>query len=153
MTKRRVFISYNHHDQMQAKGFNLMSYNKHLDVDFTGRHWLDPVKSTDPAYISRKVKEQIDGSSATVVLIGARTADSEWVAKEIAWSIEKGNGVLGIRLDPDLPLPPALTEAGAEILEWSEVTLEFNDAIERAIAATRRGRDMPLYNSSTCARA
>jgi hypothetical protein len=153
MPKRHVFISYQHRDQMKAKGFNLMRYNKHLNLDFVGRHLLDPVDSITGAYISSKIKEQLNGSSATVVLIGKETADSDWVDKEIQWSIEKGNGLIGIRLDPDTDIPPGLEEAGAEILDWDEVTTEFPDALERAIEATRRGKNMPLNSSSTCARA
>jgi hypothetical protein len=152
MAKRRVFISYQHADQMKAKGFNLMSYNKHVGVDFVGRHLLDPVKSNDPEYITRCIKEQLDGSSATVVLVGNETADSDWVEKEIELSIEKGNGLIGIKLDPDAEVPDSLTNSGAEVLEWDQVTDEFNDAVERAIAATSRGSNMPLNSSSTCAR-
>ena len=153
MPKRRVFISYQHQDQMKAKGFNLMRYNENLDLDFVGRHLLDPVNSTNADYISRMIREQITGSSATVVLIGKDTADSDWVAQEIQWSLEKGNGIVGVKLDPDAAIPPGLDECGAEILEWSEVTTEFTDAVERAITATARGQNMPLNSSSTCARA
>jgi hypothetical protein len=151
---RRVFISYQHADQMKARGLNLMTYNKNVGIDFTGRHLLDPVKSHDASYISRKIKEQITGSSATIVLIGKNTADSVWVDKEIAWSKEKGNGIIGIRIDPDAPTPAGLTEYGAEILDWyvpADVN-QFDAAIERAIAATNRGRAMPTNTMSTCTR-
>ena len=139
---------------MRARGLNLMTYNKHVNIDFTGRHLLDPVKSTDPDYISRKIREQIKGSSATIVLIGKNTANSGWVDKEIEWTKEQGKGVLGIRIDPDAPIPEGLTEYGAEILNWynpSDVN-EFDAAIERAIAATTRGRNMPINTLSTCTR-
>ncbi len=153
---RRVFISYQHQDQMKAKGLNLMTYNENLDVDFVGRHLLDPVNSTDPDYIGRKIREQINGSSATVVLIGKRTADSDWVPKEIQWSLEKRppNGLLGIRIDPDAEIPAALTEAGAEIVDWytPEDVHDFNAAIERAIDGTKLGRSIPVNSASTCAR-
>lgn len=151
---RRVFISYQHADQMKARGLNLMTYNKQVNVDFTGRHLLDPVKSNDPDYISQKIREQIKGSSATIVLIGKETTDSAWVEKEIAWSEEKGNGIIGIRIDPDAEVPEGLTEYGAEILDWYEPAdvEQFDDAIERAIAATSRGRAMPTNTSSTCTR-
>ena len=151
---RRVFISYQHADQMRARGFNLMTYNENVNIDFTGRHLLDPVKSNDPAYIGRKIKEQIKGSSATVVLIGKETAGSEWIDREIQWSIEQGHGILGIRIDPDAQIPEALSEYGAEVLNWFEPSdvNEFDPAIERAIAATGRGRSMPKNTMSTCTR-
>jgi len=154
MPRRHVFISHQHRDQMKAKGFNLMRHNKNLNLEFVGRHLLDPVNSTDPGYISTKIREQITGSSATIVLIGSHTAASEWVDKEINWSREKGNGLLGIRIDPDAEIPPGLTDAGAEILNWykPEDVREFPHAIERAITATRRGQHMPLNSISTCAR-
>lgn len=151
---RHVFISYQHGDQMRARGLNLMTYNSNVNVDFTGRHLLDPVKSHDPDYISRKIREKIKGSSATIVLIGKQTASSEWVDKEIQWSIEKGNGIIGIRIDPDAPVPDGLTDYGAEILDWYKPAdvQQFDDAIERAIAATSRGRNMPTNMASTCSR-
>jgi hypothetical protein len=151
---RRVFISYQHADQMKARGLNLMTHNKNVNVDFTGRHLLDPVKSQDSDYISSKIKEQIKGSSATIVLIGKNTADSAWVDKEIEWSKEQGKGIIGIRIDSDVAIPDALTEYGAEILDWYEPAdvNQFDDAIERAIAATSRGRSMPTNTMSTCTR-
>lgn len=153
---RRVFISYQHQDQMKAKGMNLMRYNEHLDVEFVGRHLLDPVDSTDPAYIGSKIREQIKGSSATIVLIGEHTADSDWVPREIAWSLAKNppNGLVGIRIEPDAEIPAELTDAGAEILDWNapEDVYEFDAAIERAIAATARVRNMPTNSVSSCPR-
>jgi hypothetical protein len=151
---RRVFISYQHEDQMKARGLNLMTYNKNVNIDFTGRHLLDPVNSTNSAYISSVIKDRIKGSSATIVLIGRETTDSEWVEKEIAWSREAGNGIIGIRIDPDAEIPEGLIDYGAEILEWAkpEDVQEFDEALERAIAATNRARNMPGNTLTTCSR-
>jgi hypothetical protein len=151
---RRVFISYQHADLMKARGLNLMTHNKNVNVDFTGRHLLSPVNSHNPDYISRKIKEKINGSSATIVLIGAQTSDSKWVEKEIEWSREQGKGIIGIRIDPDVSIPDSLTEYGAEILDWfrPEDVQQFDDAIERSIAATVRARNMPTNTLSTCTR-
>lgn len=153
---RRIFISYQHEDQLTAKGFNLMRYNENLDLDFVGRHLLDPVKSNDPSYISRKIREQITGSSVSIVLIGDETADSEWVAQEIQLSLDKQppNGILGIRLNPQADIPQGLQDCGAEILNWykPEDVHEFQDAIERAAVAARRAPLMPVNSASTCSR-
>lgn len=151
---RRVFISYQHADQMKAKGLNLMTHNSNVDVDFTGRHLLDPVKSSDPDYIGKKIREQIDGSSATIVLIGSETADSDWVEKEIQWSRDDDKGIIGIRIDPNARIPNALVDAGAEILNWykPEDVQAFNAAIERAIKGTKRAKNMPTNSRGNCAR-
>ena len=110
--------------------------------------------STDSDYISRKIREQIKGSSATIVLIGRDTAQSAWVEKEIAWSKGAGHGILGIRIDPDAEVPAGLTEYGAEIINWYDPSdvAAFDGAVERAIAATSRAARMPTNSASTCTR-
>lgn len=137
---RRIFISYQHDDQMKAKGFNLLRWNKNVDIEFVGRHLLDPVDSTNEAYISQKVREQIHGSSVTVVLIGENTASSDWVKQEVEWSLEKDkpNGVVGIRLQNGVDIPEILSDCGAEIIDWSPH--EFEQAIERAAQAAGRAK-------------
>jgi len=133
-----------------------MRYNENLDLDFVGRHLLDPVKSNNPDYISQKIREQITGSSVTVVLIGDETADSEWVAREIQWSLDKQppNGIVGIRLNSQADIPQGLEDCGAEILKWYEPedVQEFLDAIERAAATAGRALLMPTNSASTCSR-
>lgn len=136
--RRRVFLSYQHLDQLKAKGFNLMRYNKALGLEFVTRGLLDPVMSTDPSYIGRKIKEALSGTSVTVVLLGDDTTRSEWVAKEIAWSREKGNGIVAIRLSPNAAIPAGLDDA--EILNWNspDDVKEFGPAIERAASGARQ---------------
>lgn len=143
---RRIFISYQHNDQMKAKGFHLLRWNKNVDVEFVGQHLLDPVNSENKDYVWQKIKEQIDGTSVTVVLIGSDTHSSDWVRREIEHSLNKTNpnGVLAIKLVPDAPLPKnslvgkALEAAAAEIIEWD--VHNFSDAIERAAIAAGRGK-------------
>lgn len=145
---RRIFISYQHKDQMTAKGFNLLRWNKNVDVEFVGRHLLDPVDSKNDQYIKSEILKQLKGTSVTVVLIGKETHDSTWVRDEIQWSLEKENpnGILAIRLPGDAPLPEAspvgkaLREAGAEVINWKPD--QFGDAIERAANAAGRVQAM-----------
>ena len=129
---RRIFISYQHDDIMQAKGFNLLRWNPNVEFEFVGRHLLSPVDSEDPNYIRSKIREQLNGVSVTVVLIGQNTANSEWVDYEIRASLEQGKGIIGIRLKgaENADIPPALVEAGAKVINWDPDV--FADGIEGA---------------------
>lgn len=150
---RRVFISHQHADQMPAKGFNLQGKNPKIDFDFIGRHLLDPVNSENEAYIKRKIREQISGTSVTIVIIGKETVYSEWVAWEISESLNKNNpnGIVGVLLKDatppprDSPVGKALYEAGAEIVEWKQDKVEA--AIERAAKAAGRVQQIKKYNN------
>ena len=48
--------------------------------------------------ISRWIDSQLQGTSVTVVLIGAETSSRPWVQYEIKKSIELGKGLLGVRI-------------------------------------------------------
>lgn len=160
MAKRRIFISYQHADQMKAKGFNLLQWNKNVDLEFVGQHLLDPVNSSNEEYIKSCIREQIDNTSVTVVLLGKETHDSDWVRWEIETSLakENPNGILAIQLYPDAPLPAdspvgqALRDAGAEVIGWQPH--DFQDAIERAAVAAGRVLAIRRAGSGgdTCAR-
>lgn len=150
---RRIFISCAYEDQAKAKGFNLLRWNKNVGIAFVGRHLLDPVNSTDREYITREIREQLNGTSVTVVLVGGETANSEWVQREIEWSLEKGNGVLAIRLDGDGPLPQGIVDCGAEVIAWDPSL--FDDAIERAALQAERTKALERTGTDTgsgCAR-
>lgn len=149
---RRIFISFQHDDRMKAKGFNLLRWNKNVQYDCVGRHLLDPVNSKNAKYVREKIKEQLSGTSVTVVLIGKNTATSDWVADEVKWSLEKGNGVLGIKLESGAGVPPALAACGAEIMDWDPHS--FEGAVERAAKWTGRTQAIATAGaaSAACAR-
>ena len=161
-TKRSIFISYQHKDQMKAKGYHLLRWAKNVDVDFVGRHLLDPVKSKNKQYIDTKIKEQIKNTSVTVVLIGKDTKKSTYQPFEIEQSLAKdaSNGILGIKLDKSVELPKdcpvgkLLHDSGAEIVDWDPN--KFADAIERtALSAGRASkikRTPPPSGGSKCIR-
>lgn len=150
---RRIFISYQGDDRMRAKGFRLLRFNENVEVDFFDRHLLDPVQSRDPDYIKRCINEQMRGTSVTVVLIGSKTHQSEWVDYEIRRTIEEGKGLLGIRLKgrEDAITPARLTDGGGEVIDWEPS--EFNAAIERAARSTSIATPATYARSSEAAAA
>lgn len=141
--RRRIFISYQHDDIQQAKGFNLLRWNPNVDFDFVGRHLLSPVDSKDPNYVRTKIREQLKGSSVVVVLIGQNTASSDWVDYEVREGMEDRKGIIGIRLKgaETAEVPPALTEAGVKVVNWDPDA--FSDEIERAALVAGRSELEP----------
>jgi hypothetical protein len=129
---RRIFISFAHEDKQQAQGFALLQWNPNVNFEFVGRHLLSPVESNDEAYIKSKIREKLEGTSVTVVLIGPTTGESEWVDFEIRESLERGNAVIGIRLKgaEGASVPQALRDNGCRVINWEPG--DFSDEIERA---------------------
>lgn len=98
MPKRRIFISFDHDDTPKVNGF--LGLREVLDNFEFFNHKLDHrIRSTDVNYVCSVIRnDYINPASVTVVLIGDRTAYSDWVRWEIEESMRQGKGVLGIRL-------------------------------------------------------
>ena len=95
--KRRVFVSYCHKDD-QWWCDQLTAYSDWLDI-FTDRSLGEPVRSDDPEYVNRQIREdRIVGSSVTVVLCGARTYGRKYVDWEIRSTLHHDHGLVGVAL-------------------------------------------------------
>jgi len=107
MPKRRIFISFDHDDTEQVNGF--LGLRQVIDGFEFYNHKLDRrINSSDANYIARVISvEYIKPASVTVVLIGNRTAASDWVRWEISESKRQGKGLLGIRLKGSAGAIPA----------------------------------------------
>lgn len=129
---RRIFISHTGEDRLQVRGFILLRWNINVDFTFFDRSLIDPVKSDDPNYIKKCIRDKMNGTSVTVVLIGSNTYKSKWVRWEIEESVDRGNGILGIKLKGKSAAraPAALKEWGAKVINWEPSI--FQNAFERA---------------------
>ncbi len=98
MIKRRIFVSFDHGDTDQANGF--LGLRNIIDGFEFYNHKLDHrIRSNDVNYVRRVIREDyIQPASVTIVLIGNKTAESDWVKWEIQESLRQGKGILGIRL-------------------------------------------------------
>lgn len=135
---RRIFVSYHSNDKAQAKGFRLLRWNENVDFSFFDRSLLSPARSSDEDYIKRRIREEMKGTSITVVLIGKRTYKSKWVRWEIEETFDRGKALLGIKLKgkSDAKIPPALTKCGAKTIRWNPEI--FEEEIEEAISEAGR---------------
>jgi len=58
----------------------------------------ESIKKKGDAAIKGWIDDQLKNTSVTIVLIGAETANREWVRYEILRSWNRGNGIVGIRI-------------------------------------------------------
>jgi antiphage defense system Thoeris ThsB-like protein len=59
---------------------------------------FEEVKKGGEAAVHRWIDNNLHGTSVTVVCIGAETAQREYVRYEIQKSLDRGNGLLGVRI-------------------------------------------------------
>lgn len=94
---RKVFFSFKYEDVSRAmvvrnswvaQGKEAAGFIDAADFEKVERQGEDAIRNW--------IDKQLNGTSVTVVLVGAKTCSSKWVKYEIKKSIEIGNGLLGI---------------------------------------------------------
>lgn len=100
MAGRRVYFSF-HYERDVWRATVVRNSGK---IDATARAgwddaslWEEAKRKGQPA-IERLIGAGLQGTSVTAVLIGTDTATRPWVKYEIKQSIERGNGLLGVRI-------------------------------------------------------
>jgi hypothetical protein len=96
---RRVFFSFHYERDIWRASQVRNSWVTKADREAAGfwdaASWEEVKKKGEEA-IKRWIDKQLDGTSVTVVLIGAETSDRKYVQYEIIQSYKKGNGLLGV---------------------------------------------------------
>lgn len=95
---RRVFFSFEYeHDVWRAMVVrNSWVAQGREAAGFQDAADFEAVERQGDAGIKRWIRNQLYGTSVTVVLVGSNTCSSRWVRYEIKQSEERGNGLLGI---------------------------------------------------------
>ncbi len=96
---RRVFFSFHYERDVWRSNVVRNSWVAKPDREeagFIDSAEFEALKRQGEEAIKRWINKQLDGTSVTVVLIGAETYKREWVRYEIIKSFDKGNGQLGI---------------------------------------------------------
>lgn len=95
---RKVFYSF-HYERDSQRAAQIRNSHAIADEDEYGVidsvEW-EKVEREGKEAIRRWINEQLKYTSVTAVLIGAETADREWVDYEIRQSWERGNGLVGV---------------------------------------------------------
>jgi hypothetical protein len=94
---RKVFFSFEYEDVSRAMIVrNSWVTQGKAAAGFIDNSEFEKVKRQGDQAIKNWIDNQLEGTSVTVVLVGAETCSSRWVKYEIEKSIERGNGLLGI---------------------------------------------------------
>ena len=96
---RKVFFSFHYEGDILRVGQIRNSWVTKPNIEeagYTDSASWESLKKQGPEAIKRWINSQLDGTSVTVVLIGAETSTRDWVKYEIKQSYEKHNGMLGI---------------------------------------------------------
>lgn len=99
--KRKAFFSFHYQRDAwrasQIRNCNVVAAS-YLENDFIDAAAWETLKRQGDASVKRWIDKQLEGTSVTVVLIGAKTSEREYVKYEIIQSYNRGNGLLGICL-------------------------------------------------------
>lgn len=94
---RRVFFSFEYSDVTRAMVVRNCGVTAGEDITgFVDHAAFEAVERQGDQAVRNWINGQLNGTSVTVVLVGASTCSSKWVSYEIEQSIARGNGLLGI---------------------------------------------------------
>jgi len=96
---RRVFFSFHYERDVWRANVVRNSWVAKPDREeagFIDASEFEALKRQGEEAIKRWINNQLEGTSVTVVLIGAETYTRDWVRYEIIKSFDRGNGQLGI---------------------------------------------------------
>lgn len=130
MVKRRVFFSFHYQlDIWRANVVRNSWVTQDRAVDsrtgsfFDSSLWEEAEKKGD-AEIRRMIDYGLLATSVTAVLVGAETARRPWVRYEIEKSVERGNGILAVRINNIANQAGETTPEGPNPLD--EMTVSVN---------------------------
>lgn len=151
---RRVFFSFDfEHDVFRAN--RVRNCNVVMGAERAGffdHSEYEEAKRKGDQAIAAMILRHLRNTTVTVVLIGTRTAYRQWVQWEIAQSIKRNNGLLGVRIDhlsgppvlrwltgrrewiPSSPGPTPVVPPGVvfPVYDWDDDADRFCKAIEAA---------------------
>jgi hypothetical protein len=96
---RRVFFSFHYERDVWRANVVRNSWvtkGNYIEAGFIDSAEFEKIKKQGDQAIKKWIDEQLEGTSVTVVLIGAETYLRKWVRYEIIKSFDRGNGLLGV---------------------------------------------------------
>ena len=125
---RRTFFSFKYGDVSRAMVVRNSWVTQGKEAaGFVDAADFEELERQGDAAIKRWIDNQLNGTSVTVVLVGAKTCNSRWVKYEIEKSEEVGNGLLGIDISKIKDLSGNTSERCGKIPKGYSFYLWNND--------------------------
>jgi hypothetical protein len=125
---RRVFFSFKYEDVSRAMVVrNSWVVQGKEAAGFIDAAEFEALEKEGDEAIQNWIDDQLDGTSVTVVLVGAKTCGSKWVKYEIKKSKELGHALLGIDVSKVKDLEGNTSDRCGKIPEGYNVYLWNND--------------------------
>ena len=101
---RHAFFSFHYQNDVWRSNVvrNCNALDVGVDTTFFDGVEREEVKSNSREEIKSWIDEQLQQTSVTAIIIGEKTADRDFIQYEVKRSIERGNGVVGVRVH-DIP--------------------------------------------------
>jgi hypothetical protein len=97
---RRVFFSFHYNNDVNRVMTvrNSGVFRGVEEAGFVDKADFETVKKAGEQAVHRWINKQLEGTSVTVVLIGSETLNRPFVKYEICKSLERGNGLIGVKI-------------------------------------------------------
>ena len=123
--RRNVFISFSSDDIDEVNLLRGQAKNENSNIEFNDWSLKKPFNSEEANYIKRGIRERIRQSSATIVYVSNKTADSKWVDWEVRESLAMGKGVVAMHKGnaPPRRLPKTIVDNKIPVVPWNQKQL------------------------------
>lgn len=140
---RRTFFSFHYQRDIWRVNQirNIPNVTGTAAAGFQDASLWEEAKLKGDAAIEKMIDDALENTSVTVVFIGEKTAGRKFINYEIQQSIERGNGLLGVRIhhlkdsdgntDSEGDIPYKLESNGYPTYKYSDVT-KLGEWIEKA---------------------
>lgn len=115
-TTRNVFISFHNEDEFQVNLLRIQAKRENTGLEFRDYSVKEPIEQW-----RKNVRDKIENTSATIVMIGPKTATRKNVQYEIEQSYAQGKKVIGVKIyrDRNDPVPELMKRNNAPIVNWN----------------------------------
>jgi MTH538 TIR-like domain (DUF1863) len=113
---RQVFFSFDYDEDHNRADVVYASWRTLVADSSAGASFVDSsirkkAKALGDENVKRLICDGIGQTSVTCVLVGAHTWERQWALYEIAQSVERGNGLLAVRINGIVDAPTLQTSA------------------------------------------